>query len=407
MRIGEYEIGEKLGEGGMGEVYAATHVRLGSRHALKLFTRPAAGADDLRARFEQEGRLLARLRHPRVVRVTDFGSDAADGRPYIVLDLVTAPDGAVRSLADLPAGAADEETIARWHDDLREGLAYIHAQGIVHRDLKLENVLIGPDGHVVLTDFGISRVTDPGAGQASALADPVRTLARLRDGQAPLMGSIGYMAPELELGAPATPQSDWYALGVIDFRLLTGTWCEARTDVVGALATYDPAWTRIVPRLLHANPAGRACLSFAEEKARDLEAGELAREQASDAQRARARRRVLGLAGLGALLAACCLGLAVAAWRAGAHARRLERELARPTIERAVTCPPGMEEEDFLSAASDVLAETYGDFLDFHARRISRETLIARLEARKDDVATTDAELVLEKAIENLKDLRP
>ena len=209
MRIGEYEIGEKLGEGGMGEVYAATHVRLGSRHALKLFTRPAAGADDLRARFEQEGRLLARLRHPRVVRVTDFGADAADGRPYIVLDLVTAPDGAVRSLADLPAGAADEETIARWHDDLREGLAYIHAQGIVHRDLKLENVLIGPDGHVVLTDFGISRVTDPGAGQASALADPVRTLARLRDGQAPLMGSIGYMAPELELGAPATPQSDW------------------------------------------------------------------------------------------------------------------------------------------------------------------------------------------------------
>ena len=66
-----------------------------------------------------------------------------------------------------------------------------------------------------------------------------------------------------------------------------------------------------------------------------------------------------------------------------------------------------MEEEDFLSAASDVLAETYGDFLDFHARRITRETLIARLEARKDDVATTDAELVLEKAIENLKDLRP
>ena len=84
MRIGEYEIGEKLGEGGMGEVYAATHVRLGSRHALKLFTRPAAGADDLRARFEQEGRLLARLRHPRVVRVTDFGADAADGRPYEV-----------------------------------------------------------------------------------------------------------------------------------------------------------------------------------------------------------------------------------------------------------------------------------------------------------------------------------
>lgn len=407
MRIGEYEIGEKLGEGGMGEVYAATHVRLGSRHAIKLFTCPSAGADELRARFEQEGRLLARLRHPRIVRVTDFGTDAADGRPYIVLDLVTAPDGAVRSLADLPAGSADEEMIARWHDDLREGLAYIHAQGIVHRDLKLENVLVGPDGHVVLTDFGISRVTDLGAGRTAALADPVRTLTRLRDGQAPLMGSIGYMAPELELGAPASPQSDWYALGVIDFRLLTGTWCEARTDVVGALETYDPVWSRIVPSLLHANPAGRACLSFAAEKAKDLEAGELAREQAADAQKARARRTTLRFVGVGALLTACCLALLVGVLWEGARARQLEQELARPTIERTVVCPPGMEEEDFFSAASDMLLETYGDFLDFHAGRITRETLIARLEAQKEDMTTTDAELVLEKAIENLKGMRP
>ena len=122
-RIGEYELGEKLGEGGMGEVYAATHVRLGSRHALKLFAYPKADADEVRARFEQEGRLLARLRHPRVVRVSDFGTDAASGRPYFAMDLVLAPEGRPRSLADVASGAADEETIARWYDDLREGLA--------------------------------------------------------------------------------------------------------------------------------------------------------------------------------------------------------------------------------------------------------------------------------------------
>ena len=86
--------------------------------------------------------------------------DEETGAPYFVMDLVLDESGQPKSLADVEPGSVDEETIGRWYDDLREGLAYIHSKGVVHRDLKLQNVLIGPDGHAVLTDFGVSKVFD-------------------------------------------------------------------------------------------------------------------------------------------------------------------------------------------------------------------------------------------------------
>ncbi len=288
MTIGEYQIVRPLGRGGMSEVYEAENPRAGSRHAIKVYS---YREDDeaVRARFLVEGKLLARLSHPRIVKVTDLGTDG-EGRPYFVMDLILNESGETQSLADVPAGSADEETIARWYDDMREGLAYIHAQGVVHRDLKLQNVLIGPDGHAVLTDFGISRIFKPNE-KDETVVDPVQTLVNLSNGQAPVMGSLGYMAPEIEMGVQATPESDWYALGVIVYRLLTGMWCDARTDVLGSLAAFDPVWTRIAPKLLHANPAGRECLSFAAEKEKDRMSAERAAEKELDGVQ-RDRRRL-------------------------------------------------------------------------------------------------------------------
>lgn len=275
MKIGDYKVLCLLGKGGMSEVYEVENVRLGSHHALKLFTYEK-NESEVRERFLAEGRLLAQLIHPRIVKVTDIGIDEESGRPYFVMDLVLNVAGTAQPLSDVPAGGADETEIARWYDDLREGLAYIHGKGIVHRDLKLQNILIGPDGHVVLTDFGISKITNK---NLSETVDPVQTVVRLREGKNIVMGSLGYMAPELEMGVAASPASDWYALGVIVFKLLTGVWCDARTDVVGDLETYDPVWRRILPKLLHANPQGRECLSFAEEKAKDREAAEFKMEE--------------------------------------------------------------------------------------------------------------------------------
>ena len=311
--IGEYRIVRLLGKGGMSEVYEAEHLRLKSRHAMKFFTY-GKNVDGVRERFLTEGKLLARLSHPRIVRVTDAGTDGETGQPYFVMDLVADPDGNVRSLADVSAGGVDEMQIAMWYDDLRDGLSYIHGKNIIHRDLKLENVLIGPDGHAVLTDFGISKITAPDDG-GEAVVDPVQTIVRLRDGKNPVMGSLGYMAPELEMGVAASPQSDYYALGVIVYRLLTGTWCDARTDVVGGLETYDPTWRHILPLLLHSNPRGRKCLSWRELKLEQVEHKFFDLENALEKSRGKTRKekrraRVAFVAiFLSVILAAACGGL--------------------------------------------------------------------------------------------------
>ena len=275
--IGPYRVERLLGKGGMSEVYEVENVRLGSRHALKIYTYEKDDKE-VRDRFLVEGKLLARLSHPRIVKVTDFGTDEASGRPYFVMDLVLDERGEMRLLSDVEPGTADEDRIGMWYDDMRDGLSYIHANGVIHRDLKLQNVLIGPDGHAVLTDFGISKIFDA-KGDGVQIVDTVRTLVKVKEGRSLVMGSLGYMAPELEMGVAASPQSDWYALGVIIYRLLTGTWCDARTDLIGTLETYEPVWKRILPKLLHSNPNGRECLCYADERRIDREKAECEAEE--------------------------------------------------------------------------------------------------------------------------------
>lgn len=356
-RIGPYELLRLLGKGGMSEVYEAENTRLGSRHALKLY---AYEKDDpeVRDRFLVEGRLLARLSHPRIVKVTDFGTDEASGRPDFVMDLIFNGRGEMQLLSDVQPGTVDEETVGRWYDDLREGLAYIHANGVVHRDLKLQNVLIGPDGHAVLTDFGISKIFDA-KGDGVQIVDTVRTLVKMREGRSLVMGSLGYMAPELEMGVAASPQSDWYALGIIVYRLLTGTWCDSRTDVVGTLETYDPVWRRIIPKLLHSNPNGRECLSYAAEKRADREKAEFEAEERwlkekSRGHRARHVARYVAAALAGLLL------LGVFLWRGNSASQRIFQanlqdatELIDTAIEK-ISLARSEEEFDAFGGSIDV-----------------------------------------------------
>ena len=364
--IGGLKVVRLLGKGGMSEVYEVEDPRLGSRHALKLFAYPKDDAE-VQARFEAEGRLLARLSHPRVVKVSDVGIDEETGKPYFVMDLGLDPAGETKTLGDVQDGEADEETVGKWYDDIRDGLAYIHAKGIVHRDLKLQNVMIGADGHAVITDFGISKVFDV-KGQ-DAVVDPVQTIVRLKSGKSLVMGSLGYMAPELEMGLPATPKSDWFALGVIVYKLLTGIWCDAKTDVSGTLDTYDPVWKRIIPKLLHSNPEGRECLSFAEERARDREAAEAEWESRWLAEKSRghfARHLArYALAALGILAAVLC-------WQI--HEFRLERKIMRlkyeagglkpaaPSFDELFRVPAEAKSEEQTDAANNVVMYSRSQF---------------------------------------------
>ena len=333
-QIGVYELVRLLGKGGMSEVYEAENPRLGSRHALKLYAYEKDDAD-VRDRFLVEGRLLARLSHPRIVKVTDFGTDEASGQPYFVMDLVLNERGEMQLLSDIEPGTVDEERIGMWYDDLREGLRYIHANGVIHRDLKLQNVLIGPDGHAVLTDFGISKIFDA-RGDGVQIVDTVRTLVKMREGRSLVMGSLGYMAPELEMGVAASPQSDWYALGVIVYRLLTGTWCDARTDVVGTLETYDPAWRRILPKLLHANPNGRECLSYADETRVDRERAAFEAEERwlKEKRRGHLARHIARYVAAAAVVVSV---LGIVLWRSDASERMRRVEALRVASEQRRT----------------------------------------------------------------------
>jgi len=256
--IGPYRVVRLLGRGGMAEVYEVDNERLGARFALKAFTLDHGDVEFLRKRFQVEGRLLARLSHPRIVRVYDMDVDAATGLLYFVMDLVLDPSGRPLTLRDaMETGAVDEERVARWYEDLREGLAYIHGQGVIHRDVTLENVLVGSDGRAVLSDFGVSKILP--RDLRSEMRETMTTLVR---GDKPLMGKPFYLAPELENGAEESAASDYFSLGVMMLRLLTQVWYTPGAQLDDMLVAFDPMWRKIIPDLLRPNPEERVCRPF-------------------------------------------------------------------------------------------------------------------------------------------------
>ena len=256
--IGAYRIVRPLGSGGMGAVYEVEHLQLRTHRALKVFAVEGENVELHRKRFLSEGKMLAALDHPRVVHVHEFDVDAESGRPYFVMDLVLSPDGTPRTLADAAGSeVADEKRAAALFRDVCEGLDYVHSLGIVHRDIKLENILIGPDGRAVLSDFGISRIFDDELRQKLDI-----TLTMPQDESViRRLGSAFYLAPEQQGATPdkATPASDAWALGVMIFRFLTGFWFE-RANREKCLALLDDCefpWRPLIARLCAETPEER------------------------------------------------------------------------------------------------------------------------------------------------------
>ncbi len=258
--IGPYRIVQRLGQGGMGAVYEVEHRILGTRLAMKMFTLEHGDIDFLRNRFLVESRLLARLRHPRLVRVYDLAVDEDTGSPYFTMDLVLGPDGQPATLEQVRrAGKVRDEDVQRWYGDICDALEAIHAAGIVHRDVKLENVLLDADGHAVLSDFGVSRIVADSLGKE---LDAMATSSLKTPESARVLGTQGYLAPEVREGQPATAAADWYALGFLLFRLLTGVWYEPNTDVFELLAPFNPQWREVLGVLLEPDPGKRRVLPF-------------------------------------------------------------------------------------------------------------------------------------------------
>ena len=257
--IASYRVIRQLGAGGMGAVYEVEHVTLGVHYALKTFTLEKGHAELFRKRFLAEGRLLARLSHPNLVRVFDLAYDEALDLLYYVMDLVLFEDGEAHTLMDIEQGSAEEGDLVQWFGELCQALAYVHAQGIVHRDIKLGNILLAPRRRVVLSDFGISKVL---GDKLRTDIDVSRTMTEATTNGKLIMGTKGYMAPEVLRGEEATPAADVYALGVAFFYLLTGVWYDKvlvekdRTDL-HLLQYYEYRWRDVLPAMLDEDPAKR------------------------------------------------------------------------------------------------------------------------------------------------------
>src|SRR5918911_3276620 len=198
---GRYRLDAKVGAGGMSTVYRAFDSKLERPVAIKLLHREIAADSDQLERFRREARAVARLSHPHIVGVIDAGEDG--GRPYIVFEHIegeTLKDR-IRRMGRLPI----EEAIA-YAIEIARALGCAHAHGIVHRDVKPQNVLIDEEGSAKVTDFGIARSLNEEGLTA--------------DGR--VLGTTDYVSPEQALGHAVNGQSDIYSLGIVLFEMLTG-----------------------------------------------------------------------------------------------------------------------------------------------------------------------------------------
>jgi hypothetical protein len=197
-----YDVGRGLGSGGMGEVFLARDRVLGRDVALKVLRRQYAGDSEFAERFLREARSAASLSHPNIVQVYDRG-ETQDGASYIAMEYV--PGGTLKEKISREGPLAAPEAAALGAQ-VAEALGAAHDRGMVHRDIKPQNVLLTEKGAAKVADFGIAR-----AGSSVTIS---------KTGS--VMGTAGYMSPEQALGEPATPKSDLYSLGVVLYEALTG-----------------------------------------------------------------------------------------------------------------------------------------------------------------------------------------
>ena len=249
-RIGAYELLRKIGRGGMGTVYEALDGVTGRRVAVKLLSGELSGDEELAERFRREALAVAHLEHPSITRVLDFGEEGE--RLYLVMELLQGADLKVLieggRLGPLPERL-------RILGQVASGMAFVHARGLVHRDLKPGNIHVTPEGVAKIMDFGLVRLGDSNMTRTGMV-----------------MGSPAYMSPEQLRGEKADARSDVFALGAVFYELLSGRRAfngKGLTEIMMAVITAEP-WplaelapetpvpvAMVVARCLRKDPAER------------------------------------------------------------------------------------------------------------------------------------------------------
>jgi len=344
--LGHYQVVEKIGAGGMGEVYRARDTHLNRDVALK--TLPAAFAQNPErlARFEREAHLLASLNHPNIAAIHGFEQDSQECLCYLVLEYV--PGEILRG----PLPVDEALPVAR---QIIEALEEAHGKGVVHRDLKPANIKITPEGKVKVLDFGLAKALSVEPASSAGANSPTLTVAAT--GAGVLLGTAAYMSPEQARGKPADKRADVWAFGCVLYELLAGRQAfhgQSLSDTLSAVLRAEPDWSALPPET--PEPLGRLlrrCLQKdAGARLHDIADARLEVQDAlSSPPPALAPAPPSPLRSLARFLpwALAAVGIAVAVWSLSRP-----RPPASPSVTRlAVPLPPG---ERFIAGAVPALA---------------------------------------------------
>jgi serine/threonine protein kinase len=257
-RFGPYKVEERLGAGGMGEVYRARDTRLGRDVAIKVIAGEKSKDAGLLARFEREARAASALNHPNIVAIYDIGEQ--DGAPYIVSEFVRGES--LRHM--LSRGPLPFHQFIRIATQIADALAAAHQAGIVHRDLKPENIMVTAEGRAKILDFGLAR------RMRQAVASSDSTVTQMNVTQAGvILGTAGYMSPEQILGSEVDHRSDIFSTGVVLYEMASGERAfqgRSSIEMMSSVIKDDPprlegkivpALDRIIRRCLEKDPSKR------------------------------------------------------------------------------------------------------------------------------------------------------
>jgi pentatricopeptide repeat protein len=234
--LGGYQITGWIGRGGMGEVYSARDVRLKREVAIKVLPQAFAADNERVRRFRQEARLAAALNHPNIISIFDIG--VSDGLPYIVCELLHGQS--LREL--LQEGRVPVRQALTYSIQAARALAAAHDAGVVHRDLKPDNLFITQSGQVKILDFGLAKLIHP------AIANTTNDTVMTTVGQ--VFGTLGYMSPEQARGQGTDNRSDIFSFGAVLYELFAGNRAFAMTsaaDTLSAILNYNPPVVGLTP----------------------------------------------------------------------------------------------------------------------------------------------------------------
>jgi Tol biopolymer transport system component/predicted Ser/Thr protein kinase len=386
--IAQYQITEKLGEGGMGEVYKATDSRLGRIVALKILPAGKVSDPDRKRRFILEARSASALNHPNIVTIYDINH--VDGVDFIAMEYVSGS-----TLGDLiPRTGMRLRDVLKYSIQIAAALARAHAAGIIHRDIKPANIMVAPDGQVKLLDFGLAKLTEVDEDPSEAV-----TRKNSPTEQGAIMGTVSYMSPEQAEGRRIDARSDIFSFGSVLYEMATGRQAfrdETRMATLASILNKEPSPLReiapdtprdlekIVTRCLRKDPDRRfqnmADVKVAlEELKEESESGKLEAGVSATPAPRRSLSRPLAAAALLVVIA----GAGAAWWLNRPKANAPANALARLTADSGLTTDPALSPDGkFLAYASDRGGE--GN-LDIWVRQVSGGEAIQLTKDPADD----------------------